>query len=250
MTEIRCYLFSEHRIRHIDPFSFRRDMRSFFLASARPAWVDVEWLHVRGLDSLTMERLAVKYRLHPLAVEDALSLEQRPKMEKYANGSAADSKAGGGAHSKAGDGDGSGDGKGDNDNYFFIVRAPASTTQRPRFAPMGDRGGSRRRVAWDRVRRSVCPRCTIARTLGGVGALGQVPMVHVVVTKSGRWAPCDAGWPHRSTNAPQHLCSTSPQQLLSPPLAPRPRRLASRKEGATDRPSSPESLTSADCSVF
>ena len=32
-----------------------------------------------------MERLAVKYRLHPLAVEDALSLEHRPKMEKYDN---------------------------------------------------------------------------------------------------------------------------------------------------------------------
>lgn len=35
------------------------------------------------MEPLTLKRLAIKYRLHPLAVEDALSLESRPKVEIY-----------------------------------------------------------------------------------------------------------------------------------------------------------------------
>jgi hypothetical protein len=41
----------------------------------------MRWLHLEGLDRLTILKFAVKYSLHPLCVEDALKLdEQQPKV--------------------------------------------------------------------------------------------------------------------------------------------------------------------------
>lgn len=54
-----------------------------FVESRRPAWVRVRWVNVDGLeDPQAIRALAIKYGLHPLAIEDILS-PQRPKIETF-----------------------------------------------------------------------------------------------------------------------------------------------------------------------
>ncbi|KAE8886339.1 hypothetical protein PF005_g10529 [Phytophthora fragariae] len=55
-----------------------------FMYSIRPNWATVRWINVEGTDPLMMRRLSVRYRLHPLAVEDMLDADlERPKYEHY-----------------------------------------------------------------------------------------------------------------------------------------------------------------------
>lgn len=62
-----------------------------FYFRSRPEWVKTRWINVapngsRVSAATTMNRLAIKYSLHPLALEDALSPEvHRPKAELYSN---------------------------------------------------------------------------------------------------------------------------------------------------------------------
>ncbi len=64
-----------------------------FMHTRRDPWVKMRWIDVVGANrdagdeggNLTMKRLAIKYVLHPLALEDALSTEEhRPKIEEFA----------------------------------------------------------------------------------------------------------------------------------------------------------------------
>ena len=60
------------------------DTYAFFTAHRDPKDFMMRWLHLEGLDRLTILRFAVKYSLHPLCVEDALKLEdQQPKVNIY-----------------------------------------------------------------------------------------------------------------------------------------------------------------------
>ena len=43
----------------------------------------IKWLELLGPDELTLKRLGERLKLHRLAVEDALHLDQRPKVEEY-----------------------------------------------------------------------------------------------------------------------------------------------------------------------
>ncbi len=55
-----------------------------FLAGHRPEWATVRWINVDGLsDPQAIGRLAEKYHLHPLAIEDLLHVTHRPKVEPY-----------------------------------------------------------------------------------------------------------------------------------------------------------------------
>jgi magnesium transporter len=55
-----------------------------FLARHRPDWSRVRWINIDGLSQLDVIRaFAVKYQLHPLAVEDVLHRVQTPKVEDY-----------------------------------------------------------------------------------------------------------------------------------------------------------------------
>ncbi len=55
-----------------------------FIQSRRPPWVTVRWINVDGLnDPGTIRALAIKYGLHPLAVEDVMTSGLRPKVEPY-----------------------------------------------------------------------------------------------------------------------------------------------------------------------
>lgn len=57
-----------------------------FIGRHRPAWSHVRWINVAGLTDLrVIHRLAEKYNLHPLAIEDVLS-DHRPKFEDYPEG--------------------------------------------------------------------------------------------------------------------------------------------------------------------
>ena len=44
------------------------------------------WVNVDGLDRCLIRQLAVRYQLDPLAIEDALQKEQRPKVEEFEHG--------------------------------------------------------------------------------------------------------------------------------------------------------------------
>lgn len=60
-----------------------------FMYGSRESWVGCRWINIGGSDmntSLTLQRLAVKYMLHPLAIEDALlSGDHRPKVEVFSS---------------------------------------------------------------------------------------------------------------------------------------------------------------------
>ncbi len=63
-----------------------REVRDFdvFIESRRPDWVTVRWINVDGLDDpMVIRALAIKYGLHPLAIEDLMVPNQRPKLEPY-----------------------------------------------------------------------------------------------------------------------------------------------------------------------
>ncbi len=55
-----------------------------FIKSRREAWVKVRWINIDGLnDPETIRALAIKYGLHPLAIEDMMTTGLRPKLEPY-----------------------------------------------------------------------------------------------------------------------------------------------------------------------
>lgn len=64
-------------------FSLKKNDFTEFFTSRRPPWVSVRWINMDGRDSLNLRRLAIKYRLHPLAVEDTLEMHERPKFDRY-----------------------------------------------------------------------------------------------------------------------------------------------------------------------
>ncbi|KAL4146507.1 hypothetical protein PRNP1_012371 [Phytophthora ramorum] len=72
--------YSSDRIRSVYPI----DQVQKFIYSAKPGWASVRWVSVEGIDPLLMRRLSVRYRLHPLAIEDTLDPDvERPKYEEY-----------------------------------------------------------------------------------------------------------------------------------------------------------------------
>ena len=54
-----------------------------FIHSRREPWARMRWINVDGLDPAGIRALAIKYALHPLAIEDVMSTEQRPKVDPY-----------------------------------------------------------------------------------------------------------------------------------------------------------------------
>jgi len=47
----------------------------------------IQWIDIRGLTDLSLiERIGADYHIHPLALEDVLNTEQRPKLDEYENG--------------------------------------------------------------------------------------------------------------------------------------------------------------------
>uniref|UniRef100_M4BK91 EF-hand domain-containing protein n=1 Tax=Hyaloperonospora arabidopsidis (strain Emoy2) TaxID=559515 RepID=M4BK91_HYAAE len=72
--------YSPDRVRSAYPIE---DLEKF-MYSKRPDWASVRWINLEGTDPLMMRRLAVRYQLHPLAVEDTLDADlERPKYEHY-----------------------------------------------------------------------------------------------------------------------------------------------------------------------
>jgi magnesium transporter len=51
------------------------------LGAATPA--GVTWINLDGLDATALTRLGQRFGLHPLALEDAMNVPQRPKAERY-----------------------------------------------------------------------------------------------------------------------------------------------------------------------
>ncbi|KAF4320215.1 hypothetical protein JM18_005332 [Phytophthora kernoviae] len=72
--------YSSDRIRSVYPI----DQVQKFIYSTKPGWATVRWINMEGIDPLLMRRLSVRYRLHPLAIEDTLDTDvERPKYEQY-----------------------------------------------------------------------------------------------------------------------------------------------------------------------
>ncbi|KAG7384967.1 methylated-DNA--protein-cysteine methyltransferase [Phytophthora pseudosyringae] len=72
--------YSPDRIRSMYPIN---QVKSF-IYSTNPSWASVRWVNVEGINTLLMRRLSVRYRLHPLAIEDTLGPDvKRPKYVKF-----------------------------------------------------------------------------------------------------------------------------------------------------------------------
>ncbi|RLN13809.1 hypothetical protein BBI17_005339 [Phytophthora kernoviae] len=72
--------YSPDRIRSVYPINQEKS----FIYSTKPSWATVRWINVEGINTLLMRRLSVRYRLHPLAIEDTLGPDvKRPKYVKF-----------------------------------------------------------------------------------------------------------------------------------------------------------------------
>ncbi|EGZ29100.1 hypothetical protein PHYSODRAFT_552568 [Phytophthora sojae] len=72
--------YSPDRIRSVCPIN---QVKSF-IYSSKPNWAAVRWINVKGINTLLIRRLSVRYRLHPLAIEDTLGPDvKRPKYVKF-----------------------------------------------------------------------------------------------------------------------------------------------------------------------
>ncbi|KAE9068906.1 hypothetical protein PF010_g26874 [Phytophthora fragariae] len=72
--------YSPDRIRCVCPIN----QVESFIYSTKPNWATVRWINVKGINTLLMRRLSVRYRLHPLAIEDTLGPDvKRPKYVKF-----------------------------------------------------------------------------------------------------------------------------------------------------------------------
>jgi magnesium/cobalt transport protein CorA len=67
----------------IQSFTLKQSDLAAFFTTTRSPWVSVRWININGHDSLNLKRLAIKYRLHPLAIEDTLEMHERPKFDRY-----------------------------------------------------------------------------------------------------------------------------------------------------------------------
>ncbi len=54
-----------------------------FVSARRADWVAVRWINVDGLDPAVIRALALKYGIHPLAIESLMTTNQRPKLETW-----------------------------------------------------------------------------------------------------------------------------------------------------------------------
>jgi len=81
-TYVSCVDYSPQQVQMVDVADIDR-----FAEEHRPPWTAVRWIDVDGLgDMHTIELLARKYQLHPLAIEDLLQVPQRPKLDDYSGG--------------------------------------------------------------------------------------------------------------------------------------------------------------------
>ncbi|CAI5721359.1 unnamed protein product [Peronospora effusa] len=72
--------YSPDRIRSVYPI----EQVQRFIYSTKPSWASVRWINIEGIAPLMIRRLSVRYRLHPLAVEDTLDADvERPKYDEY-----------------------------------------------------------------------------------------------------------------------------------------------------------------------
>lgn len=67
----------------LQSFVLRQKNLPEFFTAHRPDWVNVRWINLDGRDSLNLKRLAIKYRLHPLSIEDTIEGHERPKFDRY-----------------------------------------------------------------------------------------------------------------------------------------------------------------------
>jgi magnesium/cobalt transport protein CorA len=67
----------------LQSFVLRQENLPEFFTAHRPDWVNVRWINLDGRDSINLKRLAIKYRLHPLAIEDTIEGHERPKFDRY-----------------------------------------------------------------------------------------------------------------------------------------------------------------------
>lgn len=63
-------------------FPVSQGIETFFM-NPDPVWSSVNWIHLSHVEPLSVQRLGVRYRLHPLVVEDLVYRENREKMDKY-----------------------------------------------------------------------------------------------------------------------------------------------------------------------
>ncbi|RHY27521.1 hypothetical protein DYB32_006719 [Aphanomyces invadans] len=81
---LRVVDYSPTSLRVVDPVTKLQE----FMLSSKPDWATVRWVHLAGFhraDDLNLRRLAIKYQLHPLALEDCLNPNDkiRCKFEHY-----------------------------------------------------------------------------------------------------------------------------------------------------------------------
>eukprot|EP00743_Colponemidia_sp_Colp-15_P011801 GILK01013263.1.p1 GENE.GILK01013263.1~~GILK01013263.1.p1 ORF type:complete len:394 (+),score=64.46 GILK01013263.1:101-1282(+) len=60
-------------------------VRNFQDLEEPPAWFNVRWINIEGIDEDTVNSAAARYNIHPLVVEDILDVPERVKVDYYNN---------------------------------------------------------------------------------------------------------------------------------------------------------------------
>ena len=74
-TEWTCYVYNDDQIEEIKDY---QSVNSETLNN-KVLWLDVRGVHEPSL----IEQIALKFNIHPLALEDILDVDQRPKLDEY-----------------------------------------------------------------------------------------------------------------------------------------------------------------------
>ncbi|MBP6795656.1 MAG: hypothetical protein KA143_11405 [Saprospiraceae bacterium] len=74
-TEWTCFVYNDDQIEEIKDY---QSVNSETLNN-KVLWLDVRGVHEPSL----VEQIGLKFNIHPLAVEDILDVDQRPKLDEY-----------------------------------------------------------------------------------------------------------------------------------------------------------------------
>lgn len=77
LTDTTCLKYNDDEIIELH----NDDLLDWKNATNHQYWLDIRGLH----DAAYMERIGNKFEIHPLALEDVVDVDQRPKMDEYDN---------------------------------------------------------------------------------------------------------------------------------------------------------------------
>lgn len=76
-AEVELYYFSPEKLEH------KKTTNLDDIIAEHPDWASVVWINVDGISEKVLRKLALEFSLHPIAVEDVVEIQHRPKLDFF-----------------------------------------------------------------------------------------------------------------------------------------------------------------------